>query len=135
VGQDKWEEINIVRKGGNYGWNIRESKHPFKGEGAGPFEEPLVEHDHGQAKSITGGAVYRGKRQPSLDGVYFYGDFVTGDMWGLRWDGKAVVSHKLLFEHKMKQIACFGEDRDGEVYFGSFDGMLHRFKVAGDSPR
>jgi quinoprotein glucose dehydrogenase len=67
VGQDKWEEINIVRKGGNYGWNVREAMHDFKPvAGAGPFEEPLVEHAHAKPKmtdganSITGGCVYRG---------------------------------------------------------------------------
>lgn len=128
VGQDLWEEINIVRKGGNYGWNIRESKHPFAGKGDGPFEEPIVEHDHGEAKSITGGIVYRGKRLPALAGIYLYGDFATGNMWGLRWDGKAVTAQKKLFNLKTMQIAAFGEDRDGDVLFSSFDGLIYRFK-------
>ncbi len=135
VGQDKWEEINIVRKGGNYGWNVRESMHEFKAGGPGPFEDPLVEHPHqkpgmtGGANSITGGCVYRGSRLKALDGVYLYGDFVTGNMWGLRWDGKKVVENKLLFEFKMKQIAIFGEDREGDVLWSTFtDGRLYRFK-------
>jgi glucose/arabinose dehydrogenase len=71
VGQDKWEEICVVRKGGNYGWNVREAFHEFKaGKLATPeFVDPLVEHDHSLAKSITGGCVYRGKKHPELDGV------------------------------------------------------------------
>jgi glucose/arabinose dehydrogenase len=134
VGQDKWEEINIVRKGLNYGWSLREAMHEFKGTGAGPFEEPLVELSHAKPKmtdganSITGGCVYRGKRLKELDGIYLYGDFVTGNMYGLKWDGKKVVENKLLYEFKMKQIATFGEDRDGDVYWSTFtDGKLYRF--------
>jgi glucose/arabinose dehydrogenase len=130
VGQDKWEEINIVKKGANYGWNVREAAHPFKEDPAhkGPFEEPVAEHDHGVAKSITGGVVYRGKKNPALDGLYLYGDFVTGNLWALRWDGTKVADSRHLLEFKSKQISCFGEDRDGEVYFATFtDGRLYRF--------
>ena len=130
VGQDKWEEVNVVVKGGNYGWSVRESFHPFKGKATTTYVDPLAEHDHGMAKSITGGVVYRGPLK-ELDGVYLYGDFVTGNTWGLRWDGKKVVAHKLLFELTNKQIAIFGEDRAGEVYFSSFDKNLYRFKLKG----
>src|SRR6185295_2823002 len=135
VGQDKWEEVNIVKKGANYGWNVREAKHEFKSTGnAGPFEDPLIEHQHAAKNStdgmnsLTGGCMYRGKRLPKLEGVYLYGDFVTGNMWGLKWDGQKVVESKQLFEFKMKQIATFGEDRDGDVYWSTFtDGKLYRF--------
>ena len=136
VGQNKWEEICIVRKGGNFGWNLREAFHPFtdgkpsiEGKPLTPWIDPIVEHDHTEAKSITGGVVYRGKRLKQLDGVYLYGDFVTGIMWGLRWNGKKVTAHKRLFEHPGKQIAIFGEDRDGDVYWSSFDGKIYRFTV------
>ncbi len=130
VGQDKWEEICIVRKGGNYGWNIREAFHEFRPPKGPPpaFVDPVVEHDHGVAKSITGGCVYRGRKHPEWDGLYFYGDFVTGHMWALRWDGKKLVENKLLFTLPGKQISIFGEDRDGEVYFASFDGKVYKFK-------
>ena len=135
VGQEKWEEICIVKKGGNYGWNVRESFHEFKADkppkpgpapaDAGPFVDPVVEHDHGVAKSITGGMVYRGKKQPSLDGVYLYGDFVTGNFWGFRADDPKPTP-KLLFTLPGKQIAIFGATPDGEVLFSSFDGRLYR---------
>jgi glucose/arabinose dehydrogenase len=124
VGQDSWEEIDIVKKGGNYGWSVREGKHKFKGEGQ--FEEPIVEHNRREGRSITGGYVYRGKRLKKLEGVYLYGDFVTGNLWGLRWDGKKVTAHKLL--GTSDQISSFGEDRDGDVYFTSFNGKIYRFR-------
>ena len=132
VGQDKYEEIDIIKKGGNYGWNAREGLHPFPGgsNSAGPFEDPVVEHPHGIANSVTGGCVYRGKRLKALDGLYLYGDFVTGNMWAIRWDGKAATENKLLFEFRLKQIATFGEDRDGDVYWSTFtDGRLYRFRL------
>jgi glucose/arabinose dehydrogenase len=136
VGQDKWEEINIVKKGGNYGWNIREGLHEFKGGTNGPFEEPIVELAHAQPKmtnganSITGGVMYRGKRLKELDGIYLYGDYVTGNMYALKWDGTKAVENKLIFQFPMKQIAIFGEDRDGDVYWSTFtDGGLYRFKL------
>jgi len=115
---------------------VREGKHEFKGGAGGPFEEPIVEHGHAQKNStdgmnsLTGGCVYRGARLKALDGIYLYGDFVTGNMWGLRWDGSKVVAQKQLFEFKMKQIATFGEDRDGDVYWSTFtDGRLYRFTL------
>jgi len=136
VGQDKWEEINVVRKGGNYGWNTREGFHEFKAGGTGPFEDPIVELAHAQPKmtnganSITGGVMYRGKRLKELDGLYLYGDFVTGNMYALKWDGKKAVENKLIFHFPMKQIAIFGEDKEGDVYWSTFtDGGLYRFKL------
>ncbi|MBV8879583.1 MAG: PQQ-dependent sugar dehydrogenase, partial [Planctomycetaceae bacterium] len=128
-----------VKKGANYGWNVREGKHEFKagGEG-GPFEEPIVEHAHAAKgstdgmNSLTGGCVYRGGRLKALDGVYLYGDFVTGTMWGLRWDGAKVTAQRKIFDFPMKQIATFGEDRDGDVYWSTFtDGRLYRFTLPG----
>ncbi len=136
VGQNLWEEINIVKKGGNYGWNTREGLHEFKARPGGPFEEPIVELAHAKPKmtdganSITGGVMYRGKRVKELDGLYLYGDFVTGNMYALKWDGKKAVENKLIFNFAMKQIAIFGEDRDGDVYWSTFtDGGLYRFKL------
>jgi glucose/arabinose dehydrogenase len=132
VGQDKWEEICVVKKGGNYGWNVKEALHEFKPTpGAGPFIDPIVEIDHTEAKSITGGMVYRGKKHPELDGLYFYGDFVFGHMWALRWDGTKAVETKKIFTHPAKQIAIFGADQNGEVYWTSFDAKIYRFKPAG----
>lgn len=120
VGQDLWEEINIVKKGGNYGWSIRESAHAFGNRTGTNPEEPIApvwEYDHQVGKSITGGALYRGPLT-ELQGKYIYADYVTGRIWELDYDkasGK-VRSNKEISTGKMPVLA-FGEDEAGEVYY------------------
>ena len=122
VGQDLWEEVDIIVKGGNYGWNLREGRHPFKGaespEGAA-FIEPVLEYPRQDGKSITGGLVYRGTRLPQLFGTYLYADFVTFNVWGLRYDGEKATNQ--LIARSTLPIAAFGEDEEGEVYICAFD--------------
>ena len=90
VGQNVWEEIDLIVKGGNYGWNAREGLHPFpNGKGEGSFVDPVVEYHHREGISVTGGCVYRGKAIPELEGVYVYADFVSGTVWGVRKPGEA----------------------------------------------
>jgi glucose/arabinose dehydrogenase len=120
VGQDIWEEINIVRGGGNYGWNLREAMHKFGDAGSGPRDDlidPIWEYHHDVGKSITGGRVYRGKRVPELNGAYVYADYVTGKIWALRYDPqhKKVTANHALRDDK-KPIISFGEDETGELY-------------------
>ena len=89
VGQDTWEEIDIIRRGGNYGWNHREGQHPFGPGGFGPTKEliePILEYNHSLGKCIIGGFVYRGKNVPELEGAYLYADYVTGQLWALWYD-------------------------------------------------
>jgi glucose/arabinose dehydrogenase len=131
VGQDIWEEIDIIVRGGNYGWNLREGFHKFGDKGADPradLIEPVWEYHHNIGKSITGGYVYRGKRLPELAGTYLYADYVSGKLWALRYDEKAkkVVANYSLRDNKMPVIA-FGEDQDGDVYFTDAFGMIYRF--------
>lgn len=134
VGQDTWEEINIVTRGGNYGWNLREGNHMFGSKGVGPspqLVDPIWEYDHEVGKSITGGYVYRGKRVPELEGAYLYADYVTGRLWALRYDRdkKAVVSNHALHDDGQAVIS-FGEAEDGEVYFMVVSNTgrgIHRF--------
>lgn len=121
VGQDIWEEINIIEKGGNYGWNLREAKHPFGPNGSGPKPElidPIWEYHHDIGKSITGGHVYRGKRLKMLNGAYIYADYVSGKIWALRYNAKKkqVVANRPIPGNKMAVIT-FGEDEPGDVYF------------------
>lgn len=123
VGQNIWEEIDIIVKGGNYGWNLREAKHEFapnsNNQGQGLIE-PIWEYDHNIGKSITGGNVYRGKKIPELAGHYLYGDYVTGRIWALKYDEtkKAVVAnHPIPYNGAVLAVISFGEDEDGETYF------------------
>jgi hypothetical protein len=84
-------------------------------------------------KSITGGYVYRGKALPELEGIYVYGDYDTGRVWGLREkDGKATINGELIdLKTSTKiNIAAFGEDRAGELYILGFDGRIHGFVPA-----
>jgi glucose/arabinose dehydrogenase len=121
VGQNLWEEINIIEKGGNYGWRRRESYHPFGATGTGPrkeFIEPVWEYHHDVGKSITGGAVYRGKALPELAGHYVYADYVTSKIWALKYDDAAgrVVANRPIPD-PAKPVLSFGEDEQGELYF------------------
>lgn len=120
VGQNLWEEIDLIVKGGNYGWNRREGLHPFGSKGVGPNEkliDPIWEYHHDLGKSITGGGVYRGKRLPGLEGSYLYADYVTGKIWALRYDEekKRVVANRPIADRRLP-VLSFGEDEMGDMY-------------------
>ena len=121
VGQNLWEEINIVKKGGNYGWAIREGAHPYgnsESKSAQNLIDPVFEYDHRMGKSITGGFVYRGKKIPELQGHYLYADYISGKVYALNYDHK---TNKVLGNYSipspMFPIITFGEDEEGEAYF------------------
>lgn len=120
VGQNLWEEIDIVTKGGNFGWALLEGTHPFGSQPLGSTEvvAPVWEYDHGVGKSITGGHVYRGSKLPELVGKYVYADYVSGELWALHCDAKTgeVISNESIPSEKMPVIT-FGDDADGELYF------------------
>ncbi|MCA8984826.1 MAG: PQQ-dependent sugar dehydrogenase [Planctomycetaceae bacterium] len=121
VGQNLWEEINLVQAGKNYGWNRWEGMHPFGNRDpqlAADAVGPIWEYDHGVGKSITSGFVYRGKLVPELVGKFLYADFVTGKIWALDYDvaGGKVRKNYSIASDKMP-VLTFGEDEDGEVYF------------------
>ena len=120
VGQNLYEEIDIIVKGGNYGWSLREGRHPFSNDGVDRNKkmiEPIWEYHHEVGKSITGGNVYRGKRLPELDGAYLYGDYVSNKIWALRYDDakKRVVANRPIRDPNVP-ILSFGEDEQGEMY-------------------
>jgi uncharacterized protein (TIGR03437 family) len=119
VGQDAFEEVNYSprssRGGENYGWNPKEGKSCFlrncSSEG---LVDPVVDYPHSQGCSVTGGYVYRGDRSPGLRGTFFYGDFCSGRMWGVRREGSAWVNRAVATG--AGAISTFGEDEDGEIY-------------------
>lgn len=121
VGQDLWEEIDIIVGGGNYGWSLREGMHPFgpKGVEARPdLVEPIFEYHHKIGQSITGGNVYRGNQAPDLVGKYLYADYVSGKVYALDYDLKA---NKLVGNYEIPgsvaPVMSFGEDEQGETYY------------------
>lgn len=120
VGQNLFEEIDIIEKGGNYGWNRREGLHPFGPKGEGPskkFIDPIWEYHHDVGKSITGGGIYRGPRLSELDGMYLYGDYVSNKIWALKYDQAKgrVVANRPIKDLGMPMFS-FGEDEKGEMY-------------------
>ncbi|QDT39016.1 family 16 glycoside hydrolase [Stratiformator vulcanicus] len=121
VGQDYYEEIDVVRAGGNYGWNVREGAHPFgaDGEPAKPeYIDPVWEYDHTAGKSITGGYVFRSDRVPELDGRYLYADYVTGKLWALDYDpNSGTVRSNDRIPTKNMPVLAFGQLPGGEVLF------------------
>jgi len=123
VGQNVWEEIDLIQKGGNYGWNLREGLHPFSPNLKDkPHEviDPIWEYSHEIGKSITGGVVYRGKKLPQLEGYYLYADYVSGKMWGLKYDEQAKqvkANRPIEVPGPALPVISFGEDEAGEVYF------------------
>jgi glucose/arabinose dehydrogenase len=129
VGQGDWEEIDFVpagSKGGlNFGWNIYEGNHDYKNNGApGNYTFPVAEYNHADGGcSLIGGYVYRGS-MTELNGIYFYGDYCSGKVWGLIRSGDQWQS-KLLFETKT-QINSFGQDENGELYMLSDDGSVYK---------
>lgn len=143
VGQNLWEIVHIIKNGGNYGWSVKEGFHNFprkqkKKVNLDEISPAIAEYPHGPTQtggrkdvgqSITGGYVYRGKAIPSLEGVYVYGDYQSGRIWGLREkDGKAIVNKEIVDISKSRplNIAAFGEDAEGELYILAFDGKIHR---------
>jgi uncharacterized repeat protein (TIGR03806 family) len=140
VGQDLWESVYLIQKGGNYGWSVQEGDHPFRPErkkGPTPILKPIAEHSHTEFRSLTGGFVYHGKKHPELQGAYIYGDFDTGRIWMLRYDAKAkkATEHKELAKTRLR-IVAWGQDADGEVYALNFiDGDIYELAPAPPAPK
>ncbi len=118
VGQNRWEEIDVVEPGLNYGWNVMEGAHCFSPAlncDTSGLQLPVIEYDHSDGCSVTGGYVYWGQAIPSLVGSYLYGDFCSGNIWGLRYDGRTVTHNDMLVDSDLS-ITSFGEDRAGNLY-------------------
>ncbi len=121
VGQDKWEEIDYLPanspSGANFGWNLREGKHDYKGTvpPGTQLTEPVFDYGHDQGCSVTGGFVYRGKKLPEFQGVYLFADYCTGKLWGLLKGADGSWQTQKLFDMKMS-IPSFAQDADGEIY-------------------
>jgi glucose/arabinose dehydrogenase len=120
VGQDEVEEVNVIRRGRNYGWRIME------GDICTPdinrrcnksgFELPIATYRHPEGFSVTGGFVYRGRQMPGLCGAYLYTDYVTPIIRALRYNGTQVTSQREIYSGDALTISSFGEDEQYELY-------------------
>ncbi len=131
VGQNRLEEINLVRKGGNYGWNTMEGSLCFvdncSTEG---LELPITEYPHPEGLAVIGGFVYRGERFPGLWGTYLFADFATARIWSLQEDSRGVWHRSELFASDEGLLfSSFGEDEDGELYLIDLRGMIWALDV------
>ena len=140
VGQNAWEEVNCVTskelRGANFGWRLREATHqtPRKGVG-GPkksrFIDPIHEIKRKDALSVTGGYVYRGKIK-SIQGQYFFADWITNRTWSLHYKDGKVQQHKEWTDvfkdngKKLSRISSFGQDPQGELYIISHNGQIYK---------
>jgi glucose/arabinose dehydrogenase len=129
VGQNVWEEINfqpVNSSGGeNYGWNLREGSHPFSSETTEGLTDPVAEYSHEFGCSVTGGVVIRSPSLPAWNGIYIYGDYCTGTIWGLLQSEPGLWETTQVFDTNFT-LSSFGEDASGEVYLIDYKGGVYR---------
>ena len=125
VGQDLYEEIDLLEVGGNYGWNIMEGAHCYNstvGCDTTGLIMPLYQYDHNIGESITGGFVYRGNLVPNLYGKYIFADFEYGDIWSLEYEEGNSPEVSTLGDLGPYSVTSFGTDQYNELYICSFNG-------------
>ncbi len=116
VGDTTWEEINLIKKGANYGWSGYEGSRKTNTElSHGTHETSVREYGRSQGGAVIGGYIYRGSRITSLRGAYVYGDNTSSEVYIMRLSGTTVTSHESLGQLSGAP-AGFGEDEDGELY-------------------
>lgn len=131
VGQDTWEEIDYIPEGfnsvpANFGWSLFEGNHPYKNpNGITPkdYVAPVFNYSHAYGCSLGGGIVYRGKDLPAFNGIYLFGDYCSGTIWGLLQNSSGQWVSASLFQTTAK-IVSFGADEQGEIYTINYNGQL-----------
>lgn len=132
VGQNKYEEIDKIVRGGNYGWKLKEATSCFEpasgceaaAEQAGAID-PVWTYGREEGQSVTGGYVYRGTALKGLAGRYIYGDYGSGAIWALQDVSSGSYRNEMLLQSGLN-ITTFGRDRQGELYLTSAEGDLYR---------
>lgn len=132
VGQNAYEEIDIIYNGGNYGWNIMEGTHCYNAASCNQagLILPVAEYDHSQGFAVTGGYVYRGSDTAFLQGDYLYADYATGRIWALEQTAPSQYTSTELLDTSLN-IASFAQDHAGELYVIDLNGGI--FRIVGDS--
>jgi len=145
VGQDQREEVDVVTRGGNYGWRTREGSTCYNATSCattGAFGEalidPLVEYDHSVGQAITGGYVYRGTQVPSLAGKYVFGDYVSSRIFAFTPPSplvaatpRAVLTASNAILNSPQNITSFAQGNDGELYVVGYGGALYQLQASG----
>jgi glucose/arabinose dehydrogenase len=132
VGQDLYEEVDVVRRGENYGWNVYEGFEPFSNryrrEGES-FVAPVFAYSRKYGASVTGGYIYRAEPKGSFYGVYVFGDYQTKRLFALTQEGRSLK--------KIRQIAAppqmpvsFGRDEGGAIYMVGYEGTIYSIDLA-----
>ena len=127
VGQNEFEEIDIIRNGENYGWNILEGNSCYEADNCdrSGLTDPVFVYDHSQGRSVTGGVVYRGPTLDELEGRYVYADFISGRIWALNASTPENPNNTLLVDTDLP-ISSFGIDANDELYICAFDGKIYK---------
>ncbi|MGI9234759.1 MAG: PQQ-dependent sugar dehydrogenase, partial [Woeseiaceae bacterium] len=121
VGQGAREEVDIIERGNNYGWDCREGFQGFESTGCnGTYTDPVHDYPRSEGNSITGGMVYRGSAIGGRVGEYIYADYGSGRLWALRSDGQGGYVNEQLLDEPGGPVA-FGADSDGELYFANIN--------------
>jgi glucose/arabinose dehydrogenase len=133
VGQNEVEEVDLVVKGGNYGWNVMEGTQcyaPPRDCPRGGLIPPIAEYRHDEGVSITGGFVYRGAALPALRGRYVFGDFGAGTVWTIPAEGGAGLRARTELLRSGLELSSFGEDAQAELYLLDLRGGVYRLVPA-----
>jgi glucose/arabinose dehydrogenase len=126
VGQDAYEEVDLLQQGGNFGWNIMEGMHCFNppsGCNMSGLILPIAEYDHSEGEAVIGGYVYKGSAIPSLPGTYILGDYISGKIWGLTEGPPGMWTRSELLSTG-RSISSFGQDAAGELYVVDYSGSV-----------
>jgi glucose/arabinose dehydrogenase len=129
VGQNQWEEIDIIENGKNYGWRCYEGTHQYNTNGCNypEYIDPVWEYSHSLGCSVSGGYVYRGPTVPELIGKYIYADYCTRTVWSLEYDGITPPDNQTLLTAP-GSVVSFGIDECSELYIVTFSpDRIYRF--------
>jgi glucose/arabinose dehydrogenase len=126
VGQDKFEEVDLVTRGNNLGWNVMEATHCFNppsGCNMAGLTLPIAEYSHSEGNAVMGGYVYHGSSIPALQNAYVFGDFGSGNIWMLTQSAAGTWTRTLLLASGLN-ISSFGQDTNGEMFVVDYSGKV-----------